>query len=152
MEENRETENVENLEGQGEVTLENTNIKIADDVIAVIAGAAASEVPDRPKSPHRRPDQGQGAAPRSAASWSGGCVRTQAAAPTDARGEDDRGDGRPVLSRPPRDHGGGLRRGTVPRMRRAPRLRARPAGEVPLRTGQADLRQLRDTLLQAGDA
>ena len=45
MEENRETENVENLEGQGEVTLENTNIKIADDVIAVIAGAAASEVP-----------------------------------------------------------------------------------------------------------
>lgn len=45
MEENRETENVENIEGQGEVTLENTNIKIADDVIAVIAGAAASEVP-----------------------------------------------------------------------------------------------------------
>ena len=45
MEENRETENEENLEGQGEVTLENTNIKIADDVIAVIAGAAASEVP-----------------------------------------------------------------------------------------------------------
>ncbi len=45
MEENREPENVENLEGQGEVTLENTNIKIADDVIAVIAGAAASEVP-----------------------------------------------------------------------------------------------------------
>ncbi len=28
-----------------EVTLENTNIKIADDVIAVIAGSAASEVP-----------------------------------------------------------------------------------------------------------
>lgn len=45
MEENREPEDVENLEGQGEVTLENTNIKIADDVIAVIAGAAASEVP-----------------------------------------------------------------------------------------------------------
>ena len=32
------------MENQGEVTLENTNIKIADDVIAVIAGAAASEV------------------------------------------------------------------------------------------------------------
>lgn len=45
MEENREPENVEELENQGEVTLENTNIKIADDVIAVIAGAAASEVP-----------------------------------------------------------------------------------------------------------
>ena len=45
MEENRELENVEGLENQGEVTLENTNIKIADDVIAVIAGAAASEVP-----------------------------------------------------------------------------------------------------------
>lgn len=42
MEENKELEKVEN---QGEVTLENTNIKIADDVIAVIAGAAASEVP-----------------------------------------------------------------------------------------------------------
>ncbi len=45
MEENKETKNVEELETQGEVTLENTNIKIADDVIAVIAGAAASEVP-----------------------------------------------------------------------------------------------------------
>ena len=45
MEENKETKNVEELEAQGEVTLENTNIKIADDVIAVIAGAAASEVP-----------------------------------------------------------------------------------------------------------
>lgn len=45
MEENKELENVEELENQGEVTLENTNIKIADDVIAVIAGAAASEVP-----------------------------------------------------------------------------------------------------------
>ena len=32
------------MENNGEVTLENTNIKIADDVIAVIAGAAASEV------------------------------------------------------------------------------------------------------------
>ena len=47
MEENKEMENVNvNVEeNQGEVTLENTNIKIADDVIAVIAGAAASEVP-----------------------------------------------------------------------------------------------------------
>ena len=47
MEENKEIENVNvNVEeNQGEVTLENTNIKIADDVIAVIAGAAASEVP-----------------------------------------------------------------------------------------------------------
>ena len=47
MEENKEMENVNAKveENQGEVTLENTNIKIADDVIAVIAGAAASEVP-----------------------------------------------------------------------------------------------------------
>lgn len=37
-------ENEEVMENNGEVTLENTNIKIADDVIAVIAGAAASEV------------------------------------------------------------------------------------------------------------
>ena len=44
MDENKEMENVEVNENQGEVTLENTNIKIADDVIAVIAGAAASEV------------------------------------------------------------------------------------------------------------
>ena len=40
-----ENVNVNVEENQGEVTLENTNIKIADDVIAVIAGAAASEVP-----------------------------------------------------------------------------------------------------------
>lgn len=45
MEENKELENIELLENEGEVTLENTSIKIADDVIAVIAGAAASEVP-----------------------------------------------------------------------------------------------------------
>lgn len=47
MEENKEMENdnVNVEENQGEVTLENTNIKIADDVIAVIAGAAAAEVP-----------------------------------------------------------------------------------------------------------
>jgi len=46
MEENKNLEeNLEVVENQGEVTLENTNIKIADDVIAVIAGAAASEVP-----------------------------------------------------------------------------------------------------------
>ncbi len=44
MEENEEVKNKEVMENQGEVTLENTNIKIADDVIAVIAGAAASEV------------------------------------------------------------------------------------------------------------
>ena len=44
MEENKEVKNEEVMENQGEVTLENTNIKIADDVIAVIAGAAASEV------------------------------------------------------------------------------------------------------------
>jgi len=44
MSENKEVENQEVIESQGEVTLENTNIKIADDVIAVIAGAAASEV------------------------------------------------------------------------------------------------------------
>ena len=41
MDENKEL-NLE--ENQGEVALENTNIKIADDVIAVIAGIAASEV------------------------------------------------------------------------------------------------------------
>ena len=45
MEENKELEMPEVIENQGEVTLENTNIKIADDVIAVIAGSAASEVP-----------------------------------------------------------------------------------------------------------
>ena len=45
MEENKELGQVVNNEEQGEVTLENSNIKIADDVIAVIAGAAASEVP-----------------------------------------------------------------------------------------------------------
>ena len=46
MEENKDLENVvNNEENQGEVSLENSNIKIADDVIAVIAGAAASEVP-----------------------------------------------------------------------------------------------------------
>ena len=44
MEENEEVKNEEVMENNGEVTLENTNIKIADDVIAVIAGAAASEV------------------------------------------------------------------------------------------------------------
>lgn len=44
MDENKEMEMKEVVESQGEVTLENTNIKIADDVIAVIAGAAASEV------------------------------------------------------------------------------------------------------------
>lgn len=44
MEEKEEVKNEEVMENQGEVTLENTNIKIADDVIAVIAGAAASEV------------------------------------------------------------------------------------------------------------
>ena len=44
MEENEEVKKEEVMENQGEVTLENTNIKIADDVIAVIAGAAASEV------------------------------------------------------------------------------------------------------------
>lgn len=44
MDENEEVKNEEVMENQGEVTLENTNIKIADDVIAVIAGAAASEV------------------------------------------------------------------------------------------------------------
>lgn len=45
MEENKDLEMQNVEEGQGEVTLENTNIKIADDVIAVIAGAAAAEVP-----------------------------------------------------------------------------------------------------------
>ena len=44
MEENKEIEMTTAIENQGEVTLENTNIKIADDVIAIIAGAAASEV------------------------------------------------------------------------------------------------------------
>lgn len=44
MEENEEVKNEEVMENQGEVTLENTNIKIADDVIAVIAGVAASDV------------------------------------------------------------------------------------------------------------
>ena len=46
MEENNEVKEMEVVhDNQGEVTLENSNIKIADDVIAVIAGAAASEVP-----------------------------------------------------------------------------------------------------------
>ena len=46
MEENKEINEVVNEENQAEVALENnSNIKIADDVIAVIAGAAASEVP-----------------------------------------------------------------------------------------------------------
>ena len=46
MEENKAVNEVVNQESQSEVTLENnSNIKIADDVIAVIAGAAASEVP-----------------------------------------------------------------------------------------------------------
>jgi uncharacterized alkaline shock family protein YloU len=47
MEENKEINEATNkVENEGEVTLENnSNIKIADDVIAVIAGAAASEVP-----------------------------------------------------------------------------------------------------------
>ena len=47
MDENTEMEvnNVVNEGEKEEVALENSNIKIADDVIAVIAGAAASEVP-----------------------------------------------------------------------------------------------------------
>ena len=46
MEENKDLEVIENKEQeQSEVALENANIRIADDVIAVIAGAAASEVP-----------------------------------------------------------------------------------------------------------
>lgn len=47
MEENKEVKEMEEIvENQGEVALEsNTNIKIADDVIAVIAGVAVSEVP-----------------------------------------------------------------------------------------------------------
>ena len=46
MEENNEVKEMEVVhDNQGEVALENSNIKIADDVIAVIAGAAASEVP-----------------------------------------------------------------------------------------------------------
>ncbi len=47
MEENREVKEVEEVtENSGEVALEsNTNIKIADDVIAVIAGVAVAEVP-----------------------------------------------------------------------------------------------------------
>ena len=46
MEENNNSNEIVNVENAGEVTLENnSNIKIADDVIAVIAGAAASEVP-----------------------------------------------------------------------------------------------------------
>lgn len=45
MDENNEVKDLEKVENEGEVTLENTNIKIADDVIAVIAGASASEVP-----------------------------------------------------------------------------------------------------------
>ena len=47
MEENKEINEIENNEQVvEEVALENnSNIKIADDVIAVIAGAAASEVP-----------------------------------------------------------------------------------------------------------
>ena len=45
MDENNEVQDLERIENEGEVSLENTSIKIADDVIAVIAGAAASEVP-----------------------------------------------------------------------------------------------------------
>ena len=46
MEENNEFEVKEENQEQGEVALENnTNIKISDDVIAVVAGIAASEVP-----------------------------------------------------------------------------------------------------------
>ena len=47
MEENNKPEEVINNEENKieEVSLENSSIKIADDVIAVIAGAAASEVP-----------------------------------------------------------------------------------------------------------
>lgn len=47
MEENKEIKEMEQIvENQGEVALEsNANIKIADDVIAVIAGVAVSEVP-----------------------------------------------------------------------------------------------------------
>ena len=47
MEENNKPEEVINNEENKieEVSLESSNIKIADDVIAVIAGAAASEVP-----------------------------------------------------------------------------------------------------------
>lgn len=47
MEENRGTNEVEEvIENQGKVSVENnTNIRIADDVIAVIAGVAVSEVP-----------------------------------------------------------------------------------------------------------
>lgn len=46
MEENKDLEQVSNNEeNRVELTVENSNIKIADDVIAVIAGAAASEVP-----------------------------------------------------------------------------------------------------------
>lgn len=40
----KEDEVLENVENNGEVTLENTSIQIADDVIAIIAGSAASEV------------------------------------------------------------------------------------------------------------
>ena len=50
VENNNVEENVNNVENvnveeTAEVSLENAHIKIADDVIAVIAGAAASEVP-----------------------------------------------------------------------------------------------------------
>ena len=46
MDENKEVKEIQNVEKTEEVALEsNNNIKIADDVIAVIAGAAASEVP-----------------------------------------------------------------------------------------------------------
>lgn len=45
VEENVNDEEIVNLEENAEVSLENSHIKIADDVIAVIAGAAASEVP-----------------------------------------------------------------------------------------------------------
>lgn len=46
MEENKEEKLEEVVENGGEVSLENnTNIKIADDVIAVIAGVAVSKVP-----------------------------------------------------------------------------------------------------------
>ena len=45
MDENNEVQDLEKMENEGEVSLENTSIKIADDVIAVIAGSAASDVP-----------------------------------------------------------------------------------------------------------
>ena len=106
----------------------------------------------KPAGHRRPPDESQGAAPPARGITAAWPTRSQTAAPPGARGEDHRGDDRPLLPRPPRDRCPRGGRRALPRVRRAAGLRAPPPGEVPLRRGEAHLRQLRDALLQAGDA